>query len=163
MLHLHSPYIRTISGTDSTLHMIDQNSMRFYNRITYHPYEGIVVDYTKSGSLSSKLADKSKDILILKNHGVVILANNVAQAFNTAYYLEIAAETQIRAYEYALASGTKVSEIPQDVVEKTAKKLQGQAEDLFAYFNFESWRKRYNLIPDVVFSNENDKSCKANV
>jgi len=66
--------------------------------------------------------------------------------------LEIAAYTQIQAHAYASSRGTKVAEIPVEVVEKTAKKFQGQAEHLFAYYNFESWRKYYGLIDEFVFT-----------
>jgi len=144
VLHLHSPYTRILGTTDSPLEMIDQNSLRFYNKIGYHDYEGVVVDPTKSESLASKIKDY--DILILKNHGSIILANSIEEAFNRAYFLENAAKAQIDAYKYAASIGKPVVPIAESVVLANWKKFQGQAERLFAYFHFESWRRFYGLV-----------------
>jgi len=65
--------------------------------------------------------------------------------------LEIAVNTQIQAFSFANSCGKEVRKISAQVVEKTAMKFQGQADKLFAYYNFEGWRKHYGLIDELIF------------
>jgi len=156
VLHLHSPYSRILGATDGQFEMIDQNSLRFFQKIGYHDYEGVVVDPAKSESLAQKIKDF--DVLILRNHGVIILGPSVPVVWNRAYFLENAAKAQIDAYQYAAAAKVNVVKIDPEVVAKNWKKFQGQAEELFAYYNFESFRRFYGLTSetDGPFFFEND-------
>ena len=73
------------------------------------------------------LTDPAKKVMIMGNHGVMIIGDSVAETFNRLYYFERAAETYIR----ALQTGQKLRVLPDDIAEKTARELEeypGQAE-----------------------------------
>lgn len=79
-----------------------------------------------------------------------------------AYFLENAAKAQIDAYSYASSSGKKIHPISPEVVEKTWLKFQGQAERMFAYYNFESYRRKLGLIKETeesIFVEDATNNC----
>jgi ribulose-5-phosphate 4-epimerase/fuculose-1-phosphate aldolase len=66
-------------------------------------------------------------VLIMGNHGVLILGKDVADAFNRMYYFERAAETYIK----ALQTGQKLRVLSDEVAEKVAQEIEdypGQCE-----------------------------------
>ena len=71
------------------------------------------------------------------------MAKSIEEAFNIAYYLEIVCDTQIRAVNYAKSLGRELNVISDEIAYKTSLKLQGQAERLFSYYNFEGHRQAY--------------------
>jgi len=143
VLHFYSPSVHTIGAVEGGLEMVDQNSIRFHGKIAYHDYDGIIADSVKAEAVASKLA--TSDILILRNQGTIIVANNVATAYSRAYFLEKAALAQINAYSYSRSKGVPVITIPQEIVEQTALKLQEESEELFAYYNFEGHRRGLDI------------------
>ena len=54
------------------------------------------------------------------NHGVLVIGDNPADAFNRLYYFERAAEN----YILALQTGQLLRYIPEDIAEKTAQELE---------------------------------------
>ena len=171
-LHLHSPHVRTIGIAGDKIKMIDQNSLRFFNRIIYSNYSGIIVSAQKSDKLVNLYKNENekamiensnnnnsvnrfypKDIIFMRNHGVLILANSVFSAFNTAYFLEIAAKTQIDATMYAQAAGTEVVYIDEELQAKTAKKFQGWSQDVFGKNNFQGFRRKLHQNTITAQSN----------
>ena len=82
---------------DSTLYPVDQVGMRFYNRVaTDREYSGMIVDQAEADRLCEVLSDKN--ILMMGNHGVTVVAPTVALAFDELYHLERACETLVTAY-----------------------------------------------------------------
>ena len=64
------------------------------------------------------------------NHGIMVIGDTVADAFNRMYYFERAAETYIK----ALWTGRKLKVLSDEVAEKTAHEIEtypGQAEKHF--------------------------------
>ena len=89
--------------------MLDQNACRFHNRIAYdHHYSGMALDASEAQRVIALLGD-DKNILFMKNHGVMVIAASVAQAFDELYYLEKAAALQVR----ALSTGRALELIPE--------------------------------------------------
>ena len=58
------------------------------------------------------------------NHGLLIIGDTVAEAFNRMYYFERAA----RNYILALQTGLPLRVIPEDIAEKTASELEQYPE-----------------------------------
>ncbi|MEA3093123.1 MAG: hypothetical protein QOJ04_4465 [Caballeronia sp.] len=98
ILHLHPPYSTALSTlADPTIHPIDGNTARFYGRTaTDLGYDGIADDAAEGDRLVSVLADKS--VLIMGNHGVLVVAPTIAAAFEDFYFLEKASKTLVLAY-----------------------------------------------------------------
>ena len=67
-------------------------------------------------------------VMIMGNHGVMIIGETVAETFDRLYYFERAAETYIR----ALQTGQPLRHLPGGIAEKTAQEWEaypGFAED----------------------------------
>lgn len=129
ILHVHSKYATILACLeDKTIYPIDQNTMRFYNRVSIdNGFDGMGLG-DEAERLSKSLGDNST--LLLGNHGVVVTAHSVAQAFDTLYYFERACQTLIGAYQ----TGKSLAIVSDEVAEKTAK--QWEASSKFADYHF---------------------------
>ena len=73
---------------------------------------------------ASMLQDPKIKVMIMGNHGVMVLGDSVADTFNRLYYFERAAETYIR----ALQTGQKLRVLSDEIAEKTAQELEDYPE-----------------------------------
>ena len=97
VLHVHSKYATVLASLqDSTIPPIDQNTMRFFERVAIDPHYGGMALGDEAERACGLLGDKP--ILIMGNHGVMVTAPSVARAVDELYYLERACETLITAY-----------------------------------------------------------------
>lgn len=116
ILHSHSKYATALACLeDSRLPAIDQNSMRFFERLAIDEgFEGMGLD--DEAERVSHLLD-GKPVLLMGNHGVLVAAQSVAQAFDDLYYFERACETYIT----ALSTGRPLRIADDLVARKTAQ------------------------------------------
>jgi len=70
------------------------------------------------------LQDPKKTVMIMGNHGVMVIGKSVAETFNRMYYFERAAETYIR----ALQTGQKLRILSDIIAEKTAAEVDQYPE-----------------------------------
>lgn len=117
LLHCHPPYITALSTLkDPILKPIDQNTARFFNRVSYDlGFDGLSNTDEEGDRLASVFGDHN--IMIMGNHGVTVAGTSVAQAFEDLYYLERACRTMIFAYQ----TGQPLSLMSDDLAEKTAE------------------------------------------
>jgi ribulose-5-phosphate 4-epimerase/fuculose-1-phosphate aldolase len=122
VLHLHAPYSTAITAMRrGRLEMVHQNATRFYGQIAYDDdFNGIAVDIHEGDRMAAAMGDKR--ILFLGNHGIVVVADTVARAFDDFYYLERACQVQV----LAMQSGRALNVMPDEV----ARITQGQFADL---------------------------------
>tara|TARA_B110000444_G_C18676675_1_gene517785 strand:- start:83 stop:808 length:726 start_codon:yes stop_codon:yes gene_type:complete len=124
VLHVHSKYATALSTLkDPTLYPVDQNSMMFFNRISYYNYGGMGFD---DEATKMCVALGNKKIMLLANHGLLITGKTVAEAFNLMYYFEKAAET----YLLALSTNKKINIVSDEIAEKTAKQWENYPSKL---------------------------------
>jgi ribulose-5-phosphate 4-epimerase/fuculose-1-phosphate aldolase len=101
---------------DSTLYPIDQNTARFFEKIALDDdYTGLALGEEEGDRLAARLGNKS--ILMMGNHGVMVVGETVAKAFDELYYLERAAETMVTAY----MTGQPLRILPNEVARRTAQ------------------------------------------
>lgn len=128
VMHAHSIFATVLASlADSTLPPIDQNTATFYNRVVVDAQFGGLAFEDEGERCAAMLTDPAKKVMVMGNHGVLVLGDSAADAFNRLYYFERAAETYIR----ALQTGQPLRLIPDDIAEKTAQELEdypGQAE-----------------------------------
>ena len=117
VMHLHPIHTTALAGLeDSTLYPIDQNTMRFFERVaTDADFGGMALANDEGDRLAARMGDKP--ILIMGNHGITITGPSVAFAFDEMVYFERAAQTLMVAY----ASGRKLKIAPDAVARLTAK------------------------------------------
>jgi len=115
VLHAHSKYATALAAVQADgLPPIDQNSMRFFNRVSLDDgFDGMGLD-DEAERLTTRLG--SNPILLMGNHGVMAVGETIAKAFDNLYYFERACETFLT----ALASGIPLRRVSDAVAEKTA-------------------------------------------
>jgi ribulose-5-phosphate 4-epimerase/fuculose-1-phosphate aldolase len=69
--------------------------------------------------------------MVMGNHGVLVIGQTVAEAFNRLYYFERAAETYIR----ALQTGKPLRVLPDAIAEKTAQEWEAYPGFAEAHLN----------------------------
>lgn len=134
VLHTHMPYATALTMLEGTrLEPCLQTCLRFYGRIAYDDdfggYGGLVLDEEEGDRLAEALADKR--VLMLANHGVIVAAPSVAEAFNDLYYLERAAQAQV----LAMSTGRKLKLVGDNVAVKTRDQFVKDSE-LYARLHF---------------------------
>jgi ribulose-5-phosphate 4-epimerase/fuculose-1-phosphate aldolase len=117
ILHLHAPYATAIAAlADPEIKPIDQNTARFYNRVAYDMNYGGIADSTAEGDrLAATLGNHTS--LMMGQHGVLVVGETVADAFDRLYYLERACQTLVLAY----STGQPLNVMPAALAEATAR------------------------------------------
>lgn len=128
VMHTHSIFATVLATlADSRLPPIDQNTATFFNRIVIDDQFGGLAFETEGTRCASLLSDPVRKVMVMGNHGVLVIGRDVADTFNRLYYFERAAETYIR----ALQTGQPLRVLPDAIAEKTARELDdypGQAD-----------------------------------
>jgi ribulose-5-phosphate 4-epimerase/fuculose-1-phosphate aldolase len=124
VLHTHMPYATALTMLENPrLEMVVQSSLLFCDDISYEAtYNGFAYDVGEGERLAGFLGGKS--VAFLQNHGVLVLGNSAAQAFERLYFLERAAQAQV----LALSTGRTLRRIPDDVVAATASQIKAGSQ-----------------------------------
>ena len=120
-MHVHSIHATVLASlADSRLPPIDQNSAMFFNRtVIDDQYGGLA--FEEEGERCAQLFDDPKrKVMIMGNHGIMVIGDTVAETFNRMYFFERAAETYIR----ALQTGQPLRVLSDEIAEKTASEIE---------------------------------------
>jgi ribulose-5-phosphate 4-epimerase/fuculose-1-phosphate aldolase len=120
VLHTHMPYATALTMLENPrLEMAVQTALGFYDDIAYDTiYNGLAYDYTEGERMAQILERKS--VLMLSNHGVLVVGETVPQAFERLYFLERSAQAQV----LALSTGRPLKPIPLDIVRSTVEQFR---------------------------------------
>ena len=115
IMHVH-PIYSTVLATlaDSRLPPIDQRSVMFYKRYVIDEEYGGLAFKNEGERCASQLSDQKFNVMIMGNHGLLVIGEDVADTFNRLYYFELAAETYIK----ALWTGKPLRVMPDRIAEK---------------------------------------------
>jgi ribulose-5-phosphate 4-epimerase/fuculose-1-phosphate aldolase len=117
VIHTHTSAGVGVSCQEEGLLPLSQTGLLYKDLIGYHEYEGLALNLDEQKRLVEDLG-KNKQLLILKNHGLLTCGRAIPEAFIMMYYLEQACKIQI-----AAQAGNKVS-LPkpevQDLVHQQA-------------------------------------------
>ena len=117
IFHTHTPANMAVAAQRRGLLPITQQAMLFYDRIAYHDFGGFEFEPGMEQRLHADLGPNK--VAILRNHGVLIAAESVPEAFVLHHFFEIAAQAQIG----ALAGGADVSIPSDDVCRRAAETM----------------------------------------
>jgi ribulose-5-phosphate 4-epimerase/fuculose-1-phosphate aldolase len=96
ILHSHSVNAVAISCLkDGFIEKLNQSSMRFFKKITYVEYDAMAI----SEKIGKKVADKVDEgtrLIILKNHGNIILAKSLEELQHLTFHFEKCCEIQLK-------------------------------------------------------------------
>lgn len=132
VMHLH-PIFSTVlaSLADSKLPPIDQNTAMFFRRVVIDSGFGGLATEAEGERCAQLLHDPNCKVMLMGNHGVLVLGDTVADTFNRLFYFERAAETYVR----ALQTGQPLRVLSDDIAEKTAAELADYPSQADKHFN----------------------------
>ena len=124
-MHVHPMFSTVLASLAySRLLPIDQNTATFFNRyVIDNSYGGLALE-EEGERCAQLLQDPKKTVMIMGNHGIMVIGKSVAETFNRMYYFERAAETYIR----ALQTGQKLRILSDTIAEKTASEVDQYPE-----------------------------------
>ena len=116
-MHVHSRYATVLATlADSLLPPVDQNSAMFFGRqVVDEDYGGFAFD-DEGERVAGLLSDPKKKVLVMGNHGIMILGTTVADAFNRMFFFERACSNYIT----ALMTGQPLRRLSDKVAEGVA-------------------------------------------
>ncbi|MEX0956865.1 MAG: class II aldolase and adducin N-terminal domain-containing protein [Rhizobiaceae bacterium] len=120
VMHVHSVHATVLASlADSVLPPIDQNSAAFHGRhIVDDGYGGLALE--DEGERCSRLfSDPKVKVMVMGNHGVLVIGGTVAEAFDRLYYFERACETYIK----ALWTGKELRVLSDEVANTVASQM----------------------------------------
>jgi ribulose-5-phosphate 4-epimerase/fuculose-1-phosphate aldolase len=100
--HTHTTAGQAVSCQEHGLLPMSFSAAMFHDRIAYHDFEGITLDLDEQERLLADLG--GKDVMILRNHGLLTCGPTLADAFQEMYQLQRSCEVQVA----ALAGGARV-------------------------------------------------------
>jgi ribulose-5-phosphate 4-epimerase/fuculose-1-phosphate aldolase len=118
VMHLHPKYATALACLqDPTMYPIDMNTMRFFGRVALDKdFSGMALSDSE-GDRAADLMGDGKTVLLMANHGVLVIGAHVAAAFDALYYFERAAETLLTCY----AAGKALRIVPDSVAALTER------------------------------------------
>ncbi|WP_241649569.1 class II aldolase and adducin N-terminal domain-containing protein [Rosenbergiella collisarenosi] len=135
VLHLHPIYTTTIACLeDPRILPIDQTTARYFNRMAYDEQYGGMADSEAEGARLAELLGRHQRLL-MGNHGVMVTAKTIGEAFDDIYTLERACTFLVKAY----STGRPLRVLSDVVAEKTAQGWE-QITD-FSQAHFEEMKK----------------------
>ncbi|WP_296677866.1 class II aldolase/adducin family protein [Novosphingobium sp.] len=139
--HSHTTAMMAVCSLEGGLQPVNFYACNFAGRLAYHDFEGITVRDEEGERLLANLGDRR--ILMLRNHGPVILGRSLPEMFLQHWSLQRACEVQLA----TMAAGTPLL-VPDDVVAVHQRDLAqgvvpgtrpGQAD-------FDAWVRRIDTI-----------------
>lgn len=112
-LHTHTRAGMGVSAMECGLLPLTQHSMRFYECVSYHDYEGAATNLDERERLQRDLGEN--DALILRNHGLLTCGRTIPEAFHMMFRLEKSCQAQVD----AMSTGAELQHVPREVAEYT--------------------------------------------
>lgn len=118
--HTHMPYSTALSMVEGEpLIWAGQTSLKFYGRVAVDEhYNGLALDAAEGDRIAAAMGDA--DVVFLRNHGVMVTAPTIAMAWDDLYYLERAAEVQVK----AMSTGRSLRVISPELARKTQAQMR---------------------------------------
>lgn len=122
VMHTHTLAGMAVAAQEQGLLPLNQISMEFYGRTSYHNYEGISLDLDERDRIVNDLG--ANNVMILRHHGLLTKGRTVAEAFYNMYYLDQACRIQVAATQ----GGQKVVVLAKEVAEHAARQFDDTAD-----------------------------------
>ncbi len=111
IMHTHTTAGMAVACKEAGLRHDNFYSAMLYGRVGYHDFEGITTDLAEQPRLQASLG--SHEVLVLRNHGMLVVGADVAGAFSLHWTLQRGCEVQMAADGMAGANRA----IPHHVLE----------------------------------------------
>ncbi|MCB0135628.1 MAG: class II aldolase/adducin family protein [Hydrogenophaga sp.] len=131
VMHVHTTPTMAVCCSEDGLSYTNFYAAQLWGQVAYHDFEGITVHLEEGQRILASAGGKR--VLLLRNHGPVVIGATLAQAFNLMWLVQRACEIQV-----ASAPLGKLREIPVPVLEGCVRDSLnfnptfGAGEDSFA-------------------------------
>ncbi len=134
VLHLHPVHATSVACLENPrIPPIDQNTARYFNRVAVDAMYGGMADTVEEGArLAGLLRDKTR--LLMGNHGVMVTARTVGEAFDDMWTFERSCQILVTAW----STGQPLRVLSDEVAEKTARSWEKIAD--FSERHFEEMK-----------------------
>jgi len=128
IIHTHTVAGMAVAAQQDGLLPISMYAIGDYERVGYHDYEGPSLDPDERRRLAANLG--RKNLLILRNHGLLVCGASIAQAFSNIFRLETACRIQVDALSGGLDNAQVLDQshfqatrdlVPRHVIEAAAQ------------------------------------------
>lgn len=129
VMHTHTTAGMAVACQDEGLLPLSFPAMFYTGRVAYHDFEGITLDRDERGRLAANLGDRN--VMILRNHGLLACGPSVGHAFAELYHLQRACEVQIAAQSSGARLTLPAPEIARRAADQfTATARKGSQNDM---------------------------------
>lgn len=131
VMHVHTTPTLAVCCLEDGMSFSNFYSAQLYGKIAYHEFEGITLRLDEGQRILDSAA--GKPVLLLRNHGPVVIGTTLAQAFNLMWLVQRACEVQVA----SMGMGA-VRVIPPSILEGCVRDSlnfdpkYGGGEDVFA-------------------------------
>jgi len=119
VIHTHTASGLGVASQKQGLLPLNQQALSIIAHTSYHRYNGITFDPSEQDSIANDLNDKN--ILILKNHGLVSVGASIGEAFMWMYRAERACRFQLAFQQTNSEPETISNEIQQKTINANIK------------------------------------------
>ncbi len=136
VMHTHTTAGSAVAGLQSGLDGNNFYSAMLADQVSYHDFEGITLEIGEQKRLVDDLGDRN--ILVLRNHGLLTTGSTLASAFFRLWTVERACELQVT----MLGTGSPIVTVTQEARDRSSADFQNQmASDRAGVRVFEALRR----------------------
>lgn len=139
IVHTHTPDTMAVCSSERGLTPTNFYSCFFEGQIGYHDFEGITVRAEEGERLVQNIGNNR--VLMLRNHGPVVMAETLPAMFLNYYMLQRACEIQVK----TAALGQPIT-VPPDVVEVHQRDRDKMLTAEFGQLDFEAWKRKLDRV-----------------
>lgn len=131
VMHVHTTPTMAVCCLQEGLSYTNFYAAQLWGKVAYHSFEGITVHQDEGARILA--SSQSKPVLLLRNHGPVVIGHTLAQAFSLMWLVQRACEVQM-----ASAAMGPLQPIPVPVLEACVRDSlnfnpkYGAGQDAFA-------------------------------
>ncbi len=118
VMHSHTLAGMTFAATDARIRNIDFAGAGFHERVAYHGFSGVHADFSDRESLVRDLGNKN--VMVLRNHGLLSCGPTIPSAFKRLFNLETACRVQVA----AMSLNARLIEAPAEIAETHARVIE---------------------------------------
>lgn len=138
--HVHTTETMAVSSIEGGLQPTNFYAAAFAGQMGYHDFEGITVRPDEGERLLANLGDKR--VLMLRNHGPVVLGESIGEMLHTQWALQRACEVQVAAH----AMGKPVL-VPDEVIAVHQRDIaKGMPAGAIGSVGFEAWKRQVDKL-----------------
>ena len=93
VMHVHTTPTLAVCCTEEGLSYTNFYAAQLHGQVAYHEFEGITVHADEGARILA--SSGGKPVLLLRNHGPVVIGRSLAQAFNLMWLVQRACEIQV--------------------------------------------------------------------